>query len=244
MAVLGTQIAATLFAVYGFLMTPLGWRWALFVWAYALAWFLVNDRVKLLAYRIFDRPDVKSKAKAEAVPKSDERANTQPSAKPDAKAALKPQTPGASIPRAQAEPKPEADAKTSVDLTPRIAKRAYKLYEDGGRKEGGAVQNWEKAESEIRKDLARSEPPGATTAESEPEVKDPPQPQPQTKTAPKSDMKPAPQPEAHAETPSEVPPQLIKRVHELYEQLGRQDVRAVEDWEKAQGEIRKERPAK
>ena len=26
----------------------------MFVWGYALAWFLVNDRVKLLAYRIFD----------------------------------------------------------------------------------------------------------------------------------------------------------------------------------------------
>jgi H+-transporting ATPase len=26
----------------------------LFVWGYALAWFLVNDRLKLLAYRIFD----------------------------------------------------------------------------------------------------------------------------------------------------------------------------------------------
>ena len=29
MAVLGTQIVATLIAVYGFLMAPLGWRWAL-----------------------------------------------------------------------------------------------------------------------------------------------------------------------------------------------------------------------
>jgi len=53
-AVLGTQIVATLIAVYGVFMTPLGWGWALFVWGYALAWFLVNDRVKLLAYRIFD----------------------------------------------------------------------------------------------------------------------------------------------------------------------------------------------
>jgi len=35
-------------------MTPLGWRWAGFVWAYAVACFLINDRVKLLAYRIFD----------------------------------------------------------------------------------------------------------------------------------------------------------------------------------------------
>jgi H+-transporting ATPase len=53
-AVLGTQMVATLIAVYGLFMTPLSWGWALFVWGYALAWFLVNDRVKLLAYRIFD----------------------------------------------------------------------------------------------------------------------------------------------------------------------------------------------
>ena len=54
MAVLGTQTIATLIAVYGLFMTPLGWGWAAFVWGYALAWALVNDRVKLLAYRIFD----------------------------------------------------------------------------------------------------------------------------------------------------------------------------------------------
>jgi H+-transporting ATPase len=53
-AVLGTQAIATLIAVYGLFMTPLGWGLALFVWGYALAWFLVNDRVKLLAYRILD----------------------------------------------------------------------------------------------------------------------------------------------------------------------------------------------
>jgi H+-transporting ATPase len=53
-AVLGTQAVATLIAVYGVFMTPLGWGWAAFVWGYALVWFLVNDRVKLLAYRILD----------------------------------------------------------------------------------------------------------------------------------------------------------------------------------------------
>ena len=53
-AVFGTQIIATLIAVYGVFMTPLGWGWALFVWGYALIWFFLNDRVKLLAYRIFD----------------------------------------------------------------------------------------------------------------------------------------------------------------------------------------------
>ena len=54
MAVLGTQIVATLIAVFGVFMTPLGWGWALFVWGYALVWFLVNDRIKLLAYRLLD----------------------------------------------------------------------------------------------------------------------------------------------------------------------------------------------
>ncbi len=57
-AVIATQVIATLIAVYGPLgiMTPIDWKWALFVWGYAFAWFLVNDRVKLIAYRIFD-PD-------------------------------------------------------------------------------------------------------------------------------------------------------------------------------------------
>ncbi len=59
-AVLGTQTIATLFAVYGFLMTPLGWGLAGFVWGYALLWALVTDRVKLLAYRILDPPKAKT----------------------------------------------------------------------------------------------------------------------------------------------------------------------------------------
>ena len=54
-AVLGTQIVATLIAVYGVFMTPLGWNWALFVWVYALVWFLVNDGIKQVTYRILDR---------------------------------------------------------------------------------------------------------------------------------------------------------------------------------------------
>jgi H+-transporting ATPase len=102
-AVLGTQIVATLIAVYGLFMTPLGWGWALFVWGYALAWFLVNDRVKLLAYRVFDS----TKA-------------------------------------------PLLD-KESLDLTPQIATRAYELYEQRGRQEGRDVQDWLRAEREIRK---------------------------------------------------------------------------------------------
>lgn len=64
MAVIGTQIIATFIAVYGLFMTPLGWGWAAFIWGYALAWFLLNDRVKLLAYRLFD--PIKAKVEPES----------------------------------------------------------------------------------------------------------------------------------------------------------------------------------
>jgi H+-transporting ATPase len=103
-AVFGTQVVATLIAVYGLFMTPLGWGWALFVWGYALAWFLVNDRVKLLAYRVFD----------------------------PTKAPLL--------------------AKKRLDFTPRIATRAYELYEQRGRRDGQADRDWLEAEREIWKD--------------------------------------------------------------------------------------------
>ena len=103
MAVLGTQTVATLIAVYGLFMTPLGWGWAAFVWGYAIAWALVNDRVKLLAYRIFDPT------------------------------------------------KPALLAKKPLDLTPQIAARAYEIYEERGRHDGQADQDWLEAETEIRK---------------------------------------------------------------------------------------------
>ena len=54
-AVLGTQVLATLMAVYGLFMTPLGWGWALLVWGYALVWFFINDRIKLAAFHFLDR---------------------------------------------------------------------------------------------------------------------------------------------------------------------------------------------
>jgi H+-transporting ATPase len=51
-ATFGTEILGTLIAVYGFLITPIGWKYALLMWVYALAWFVVNDVVKMLAYRL------------------------------------------------------------------------------------------------------------------------------------------------------------------------------------------------
>ena len=264
-AVLGTQIVATLFAVYGFLMTPLGWEWALFVWAYALAWFLVNDRVKLLAYRIFDpiKAEAKPKAKAESQHQAkavEPNAELKPDAKTESKlktkAEPKPEAILESNPEAMAAPKPGAQAQTVADLSPQIAQRAYELFEEGGRQDGAAVKNWEKAESEIRKGLGKAKSTPETKAEPisvgkvgpQFEAKDSPQvvakvdPQPEAKAMPKSEIKIEPKTEAHTVTPSEVPPQLVQRVHELYEKLGREDVRAVEDWERAK--TREERSEK
>jgi len=51
-AVVGTQIVATLIAVYGIFMAPLGWTYAGLVWGYALIMFLIQDRVKLFGYRL------------------------------------------------------------------------------------------------------------------------------------------------------------------------------------------------
>ncbi len=40
--------------MYGFgLMTPIGWGWALGMWAYALAWFVFNDVVKMGVLRYY-----------------------------------------------------------------------------------------------------------------------------------------------------------------------------------------------
>ncbi|MEZ5143174.1 MAG: plasma-membrane proton-efflux P-type ATPase [Acidimicrobiales bacterium] len=53
-AVLGTQTLATLIAVYGVFVPAIGWGWAAVVWAYALVWFVVNDQVKQLTYRVVE----------------------------------------------------------------------------------------------------------------------------------------------------------------------------------------------
>jgi len=243
-AVLGTQAIATLIAVYGLFMAPLGWQWAAFVWGYALVWALINDRIKLLAYKIFD--PVKA------------------GVKPEVKAEAKPVVAGAAKAEAEAEPKPEVktepkpEAKAPHDLAQQIAKRAYELYGKRDRSNGTAIQDWTKAEQEIRNDKAKGEPkPEAKTDQPKPEEKAPPTPAARV-DAPKPDAKfdnPKPETKADAPTPvakvdepkpeakekphSDVSPQLVKRVHEFYEELGRKDVQAVQELDNAELEPEK-----
>jgi H+-transporting ATPase len=53
-AVLGTQFLATLIAVSGIFMTPIGWGWAGLIWIYASIWFLLEDWMKQRAYDLFN----------------------------------------------------------------------------------------------------------------------------------------------------------------------------------------------
>ena len=264
-AVLGTQMIATLIAVYGLFMTPIGWKLAGVVWGYAIVCALLTDRVKLLGYRFLDpvkadkpKPEAntnlaKSEAKAEPKPetkveepKTDAKADESKlgakadTPKPEVKAdAPKPEA-KVDEPKTNAkadEPKPEAtaeakpEAKNPPDLTPQIAKRAYEHYEERIGNDGTAVQDWKKAEREIRNDEAKAEPkPEAKAEESKPDANAEPKPE-----AKADDMKP----ETKTKAQPDATPQLVKRVHELYEELGREDVQAVQDWEKAHPELEK-----
>jgi len=54
LATFSTGIIGTIIAVYGFgLITPIGWDWAIFMWIYALGWFIFNDIIKMVVLRYY-----------------------------------------------------------------------------------------------------------------------------------------------------------------------------------------------
>jgi H+-transporting ATPase len=53
-AVLGTQVLATLIAASGLLMEPLRWSLVALAWGYAIVWILLLDQVKLWTYEYLD----------------------------------------------------------------------------------------------------------------------------------------------------------------------------------------------
>jgi H+-transporting ATPase len=298
-AVLGTQIIATLIAVFGVFMAPLGWKWAGFVWVYALLWALVNDRVKLLAYKIFDPVKAEPKPDAKADESKPEVKANAP--RPDAKAEVKPDAKGEPKPEAKDEPKPEAKADApKPEEKADEPKPETKADEPKPEAKADAPKPDAKADESKPEVKANAPKPEAKADESKPEVKaDAPKPEakadapkPEAKAdEPKPDAKAdAPKPEAKADAPKpdakadepkpdakadqpkpeakadepkpeakadepkpeakadepkpeakdktqpDVSPQLVKRVHELYEQLGREDVQTVQAWENAEPE--------
>jgi H+-transporting ATPase len=280
-AVLGTQIIATMIAVFGVFMAPLGWKWAGFVWVYALLWALVNDRVKLLAYKIFDpvkaepKPDAKAEAKPDAKgePKPEAKDEPKPEAKADAPKPEekadepKPET-KADEPKPEAKadaPKPDAKADESKpevkanapkpeakadESKPEVKADAPKpeAKADAPKPEAKADEPKPDAKADAPKPEAKADAPkpDAKADEPKPDAKaDQPKPEakadepkPEAKAdEPKPEAKAdEPKPEAKDKTQPDVSPQLVKRVHELYEQLGREDVQTVQAWENAEPE--------
>jgi H+-transporting ATPase len=211
-AVLGTQTVATLIAVYGLFMTPLGWKLAGLVWAYALVCFLVTDRVKLVGYHFLahakaDGP--KEKAKTDA-PKSEDKADApKPEDKADApKADDKSDQP-------KSEPKPD------------LAKPEDKA--DAPKADDKGDQAKPEPKSDAPKPEDKADAPNFDDKSDQPKSEPKPDaPKPQGKVEPKPGDKDKPD--------SDVTPRLVKRVHELYEELGREEVQSVQDWERKKSE--------
>ena len=215
-AVLGTQILATLIAVYGFLMPPLGWGWAGFVWGYALIWFLINDRVKLLAYRILDPAKVGDKPQVKASPKPGAATEPPVGAKPEPVHQAKVV---AMLDTKVFPPDGTAEASTDAKVTPQI----------------DATDAKARILPEVRR-VATAEPPSPAVQQVQPEI--------EVKPDSGANAKPESGPEAQAGKLPEVTPQLVKRVHALYEELGREDVQAVQESEKVHAAPRKDEASK
>ena len=207
LAVIGTQIAATLIAVYGLFMPPIGWVWALLVWVYSLPFFLLNDRVKLLAYRILDPVKAAPQLQNTTEQKPMTNVKTKPETKADSKANVK------------AIPQPKAAANTEPVPATKTLGPAKPEAKTQPKSEGEGVP--------------------VAAANTEPKTDAKAKPQPEADTAPQPET--TAEPETKGETSANLTPQLVKRVHEFYEELGCKEVQAVNDMEQA---TRKDKAAK
>lgn len=224
MSVLGTQIIATLIAVYGLFMTPLSWKLAGLVWGYAILCALITDRVKLVGYHFLDR------AKADAPQIA---ANTH-EAKPEAagsQAKAEPAADGSKAVSAVAakSDEPQGQAKAKPNAQPEPAPQA--------------IAKPEPQTGSVAKPGAEAPPDLTPKVELKPEIKaDAPSrdkanlpPIPAAGNQPKPEINAVePPPVAGHKNGSEVTPRLVERVHELYEELGREVVEAVQEQEKAE----------
>lgn len=49
----GSRIIGTILALFGILMTAISWKWILIIWLYSTIWFLINDWVKVWAFKFY-----------------------------------------------------------------------------------------------------------------------------------------------------------------------------------------------
>jgi H+-transporting ATPase len=129
-AVFGTQILATLIAVYGaWIVTPLGWEMAGLVWGYAIVWFLLTDPVKLLAYRVLDHFG------ARAVPARANRLSVDATAVATVafpSAPTKADAPDQAVPTSKEDPKKVAKPDPTLQLGPASKPTSVSAAEPNG----------------------------------------------------------------------------------------------------------------
>ena len=196
------------------------------------------------------KPEVAEPAPApKAEPKPGAEANAEP--KPGASSRAAPQAAVKAEPNpeasanvasgpdvaAKAEPKPEVAAKpapkhevaTNVAPKPEAGAKAEPKPQTQARAEPKPEVG---AKAEPKSDVAANTAPKLqAAAKYEPEAVA------KAESKPGAEAKADPRSEATTTAPRDVIPQNVKRVHELYEQLGREDVRAVQEWEDAHPSI-------
>ncbi len=147
-------------------------------------------------------------------PKSDSKSEPQTEAKDENKPEAKDET------ETKAGVRSEENTNIPSTVSPEIVKRVHEFYEELGREDVQAVMDMEKTEQEIPKPEIKAESQPVT--KSEPKVTD----------EPKS--------ETIADKTSDSTPELVTRVHELYEKLGRADVSAVQNLDETEPEVQKQ----
>lgn len=155
------------------------------------------------------QPEVKDESKPEATSESQTEGKDEPMT--EAKDESKPET--------KAELQPEENTKIPSSVSPEIVKRVHEFYEELGREDVRAVMDMEKTEQE--------NPKPETKTEAQPETK--------SESKVKDELKH----ETRADKASDSTPELVTRVHELYEKLGRADVSAVQNMDEAEPKVQK-----
>lgn len=168
--------------------------------------------------QIEDKDKSMTEAKDDSQPEAKDEAKAKDDSLPEAKDETKPEAKDET--GTKGGNKPEEDTKIPSSVSPEIVKRVHEFYEELGREDVRAVMDMEKTEQEIPKPETKAEAQPIT--KSEPKVKD------------------ESKPETSADKTSDSAPELVTRVHELYEKLGRGDVSAVQNMDETKPEVQKQ----
>jgi len=167
------------------------------------------------------------KTKDEQKSESNGDAKTETKEEPKSEAVNKMQSKVKDEPKDKVEP----EHKVNADAKPEI-------------KSESASEMVDKSKVEVKGESKdKAEPEHDVNAEAKPEIKVEPnteskeQMKPETKEEPKPEDEAGRKHDATAEMPSSLTPEIVTRVHKLYEELGREEVKAVQEWEEKQKEI-------